>query len=432
MQAEIESLSHDGRGIAHIDGKTVFITGALVGETVLFHYLARQRRFDEGVVSEVITPATERVAAQCAHFGVCGGCSLQHMHPDAQIAHKQAMLLEQFTHIGNVQPETIMPPLRGDVWGYRRKARLGVRYVVKKGGVLVGFREMRSGFLADMQSCAILDPRVGHRLPALRALLSQLDNKAYIAQIEVGIDAERAALVLRNLRPLSQADLSTLTQFATDHPDIFLYLQPNGIDSVTPLYPIDAPVTSLRYTLPSEAVHFDFQAHDFTQVNQSINQQMVPQALTWLALQAEDTVLDLFCGLGNFTLPLARRSQHVVGVEGDEILLQRAAANAHRQGIDNIEYHVADLAQVSLPASWLLKSYAKVLLDPPRSGALDIIRQLNYTQTQRIVYVSCNPATLARDAGELVHQYGFRLLQAGVMDMFPHTSHVESMALFTR
>ncbi len=432
VQTQIDNLSHDGRGVARVDGKTVFLFGGLPGETVSFQYRGRQRRFDEGMVVAVLaSPHPARITPRCPHFGVCGGCSLQHLTAEAQIQLKQAFLLEQFEHIGKVQPAQVMPPLRGLEYGYRRKARLGVRYVSKKGTVLVGFREHQSGWLADLTRCEVLHSSIGLRLLDLRELINQLDTREQIAQLEVAIDDSHPALIFRHLVQLTERDRQLLSDFARQH-NFYVYLQPAGPSSIIPLWPVDLPVASLEYYLPTEDVSLRFAPQDFTQVNSEINQQMVPQALSWLDLQAEETVLDLFCGLGNFTLPLAKRVKQVVGIEGDASLLQRAAFNAHRQGINNINYHVANLATPNLESSWRQQSYDKVLLDPPRSGALEIIQSGLLKDIQRLLYVSCHPATLARDAGELVHQQGFRLVQAGVMDMFPQTGHVESMAMFER
>jgi 23S rRNA (uracil1939-C5)-methyltransferase len=431
VEVQVQRLSHDGRGIAHIEGKTIFIAGALPDETVLFRYVNRQKNFDEGITLEVLKPAAQRITPVCQHFGVCGGCSLQHLSTADQIKLKQAMLLEQFEHLGKVIPEKTMLPLQANSIGYRRKARLGVRYVPKKQSVLVGFRELQNSFIADLQQCSVLHPSVGQHIMDLREVLSQLTVKDKIAQIEVAVGDEKTALVLRNLQPLTTEDENILSHFAQLH-DLFIYLQPKGIDSVYPLYPHDLPLDSLSYVLPDENVSFQFAAHDFTQVNSEINRLMVRQAMDWLQPQAHDNVLDLFCGLGNFTLPLAKRAKYVTGVEGSDSLVKRAKANAQQQGIFNTEYYVANLAEEPLEHIWMQADYDKVLLDPPRSGAMEIIQALDFKQTQRIVYVSCNPATLARDAGILVNDKGFKLVQAGVMDMFPHTSHVESMALFER
>jgi 23S rRNA (uracil1939-C5)-methyltransferase len=340
-------------------------------------------------------------------------------------------LLEQFEHLGKVIPKHVMPPLQADSEGYRRKARLGVRYVTKKQSVLVGFREQQSGFLAELNQCKVLHPSVGERIMSLREMLTQLTVRDKIAQIEVAVGDEKTALVFRNLEPLTAEDEKQLCDFAELH-DVYIYLQPKGIDSVYPLYPQNLPLESLSYSLPDENVSFQFATHDFTQVNSAINRKMVQQAMDWLQPKADDEVLDLFCGLGNFTLPLAKRAKHVVGVEGSDSLVKRAKNNAQIQGIFNTEYYVANLAEQPLEHIWMQRDYDKILLDPPRSGAMEIIQALNLKRTQSIVYVSCNPATLARDAGILVNEKGFKLVQAGVMDMFPHTAHVESMALFER
>lgn len=431
ITTQIESLSHEGRGISHIDGKTVFISGGLPTETVKFRYLTRQKRFDEGCVVEVLSPAKDRLTPRCPHFGLCGGCCLQHLSQEAQLQLKQNYLLEHFSHIGQVQPETLVSPLTGPEWGYRRKARLGVKYVAKKHSVLVGFREQRRGFLAELTRCEILHPSVGERILSLRELVGQLEAKEAIAQIEMAVDDMQSALVFRNLVPLTESDQNVLRTYAQTH-DLYIYLQPQGPEDLISLWPTEIPVPGLEYTLPSEQVSIRFAPSDFVQINTEVNQQMVPQALRWLELQATDRVLDLFCGLGNFTLPLAKRAAHVTGIEGEAKLLKRAHGNAQRQGIENIDYHVANLADKHLDAPWMHQAYDKVLFDPPRSGAIEIIQALALTQVERIVYVSCNPSTLARDAGELVHKKGFKLKQVGVMDMFPHTAHVEVMALFER
>jgi 23S rRNA (uracil1939-C5)-methyltransferase len=431
VRAQIEKLSHDGRGITHLNGKTVFIFGGLPGETVLFRYLSQKSRFDEGIVMEVLQASPERVTPRCPHFGTCGGCSLQHLAAAAQIDLKQATLLEQFQHLGKVQPEQVMPLLSGPVWGYRRKARLGVKYVTKKQTVLVGFREQHSSWLAELTRCEVLHPSVGERILALRDLIAQLEARDQIAQLEVAVDDTHTAFIFRNLIPLNDRDRQLLCEFAQTN-DCFCYLQPAGPNSITPLWPADLALSSLEYHLPLDNLSIRFAPQDFTQVNADINHQMVLQALAWLDPQSHETVLDLFCGLGNFTLPLACRAAQVIGIEGETTLVARAEANAHRQGIDNITYYIANLADPKLQPPWLQQPYDKVLLDPPRSGALEIIQALPFNKTQRVVYVSCNPATLARDAGELVHNKGFRLVQAGVMDMFPQTTHVETMALFER
>jgi 23S rRNA (uracil1939-C5)-methyltransferase len=426
FEAHIDSLSHEGRGLAHIQGKATFIDGALPGERVLFRYTRRRGRFDEGVVAEVLAPSPERVVPHCPHFGVCGGCSLQHLAPDAQIRHKEAVLLEQLRHIGGVEPGAVLPPLTGPIWGYRRKARLGVKYVEKKGRVLIGFREKRAPLLADLTRCEVLHESVGGRLNELRDLIGGLDASRTIPQIEIAVGDSDTALVFRHLQPLSEKDVGRLVAFGREK-GLWIYLQPGGPDSVTPLWP-ETP-SPLRYQLPGE-VTVHFQPTDFTQVNADINRAMVERVLELLDPQPDERLLDLFCGLGNFTLPLARRAGSVIGVEGEGGLVERAKANAEQNGIDNVEFLRADLAAPDPDAPFFNASYDKVLLDPPRTGALEAVTRLGFNGVKRVVYVSCNPATLARDARVLTTEKGFRLAKAGVMDMFPHTTHVESIALF--
>jgi len=426
----IESLSHEGRGIARIDGKTVFVDNALPGEKVRMRYRSVGKRFDAGIAEAVIAdPAPERVEPACAFYGLCGGCSLQHMAPEAQIRFKQQTLAEAFEHIGKVAPRHWLEPLIGPVWGYRQKARLGVRNVPKKGRVLVGFREKFSQYLADMRSCEVLDPRVGHRLEALSELIGSLEARSRIAQIEVAIGDEQAALVFRNLDPLCEADRARLAAFG-EHNDFQIWLQPGGPDTARPL---DPNVPLLEYALPEFDVRLRFRPTDFTQVNAEINRRMVGRAVEMLAPESGERVLELFCGLGNFSLPLARTGADIVAVEGEAGLVQRARENAERNGIDNVTFHIANLFEPDPDAPWLRgQHYDRVLFDPPRSGAVEILPFVAATGARRLVYVSCNPATLARDAGILVHEHGYTLEQAGVMDMFPHTAHVESIALFTR
>ncbi len=426
---DIEGLSHEGRGVAHLDGKTVFVAAALPGERASCQYTRQRGRFDEAKAVDILQAAPERVEPVCEHAQMCGGCSLQHMHTDAQIRHKQATMLELVQHAAGVQPDEVLPPLTGPVTGYRRKARLGVRYVLKKETMLVGFREKSSGFLADIKSCKVMHPLVGERLMLLREMIGGLQAYQRIAQIEVAIDDEKTALIFRNLDPLCDSDTQHLKTFAQQQ-DIAVYLQPGGPDSIVPLWPEDG--VDLFYRLPDFDVEIHFQPWDFTQVNTEINRDMVARVIDLLDLSAEDHVLDLFCGLGNFTLPIARRAAQVIGIEGDPGLVKRAAENATRNGLDNVEFQVIDLAQEEMNFSFMQKAYDKLLLDPPRSGAQEILQQMDLSSLNSIVYVSCNPATLARDTEILVKQKGFRLSHAGVMDMFPHTAHVESIARFTR
>jgi 23S rRNA (uracil1939-C5)-methyltransferase len=426
VRAHIDDLSHDGKGVAHLDGKTVFIEGALKGEEVDFVYVEKKRNYDVGVAQTIHRAAPERVEPRCAVFGICGGCAMQHMAAEAQILAKQQVLMENFARIGKVQPNTVLPPLTGPHWGYRRKARLGVRYVEKKGKVLIGFREKRKPYIAEMSRCEVLHPSVGEKLELLAEMIGSLQARDRIAQIEVAVDDAHSALVLRNLSPLENADREALIDFA-QREGFCLFLQPGGPDTVTPLWP---EAIQLSYALPEFDVHFDFSPTGFTQVNTDINRKMVPYAIEMLQLEPDERVLDLFCGLGNFTLPLARRAREVVGVEGSEELVRLARANAEANGIDNATFHTADLAREVELLPWWKDGFDKVLLDPARDGAMEAIPHIARLGVRRIVYVSCNPATLARDAGILVNEYGYTLEQAGVMDMFPHTAHVESIALF--
>ncbi|MCB1775431.1 MAG: 23S rRNA (uracil(1939)-C(5))-methyltransferase RlmD [Gammaproteobacteria bacterium] len=428
FEAVVESMGHDGRGLARVDGKATFIHGALPGERVMFRYLGRKRSHDEGQAVSVIEPAADRVEPRCAQYGVCGGCSLQHLAPEAQIAAKQAVLLDNLRQIGKVEPAEILPPLiNTSPWGYRRKARLGVKDVARKGRVLVGFRERGSSFVADIERCHVLHPHVGELLPQLSALIEQLSISGRLPQIEMAMDDTRCVLILRILEPLAETDTQLLRAFEHDH-DVVFYLQPGGPDSVVPL----TAAADLRYRLPEQDVTLSFLPGDFTQVNSDINRKMVSRAIDMLQLAPDDDVLDLFCGVGNFTLPIARYCRSVVGVEGDAGLVQRARTNAGHNALTNTEFFTADLYG-ELPAEpWMQRRFDKVLLDPPRSGAAQVLPLLGQLGVRRIVYVSCYPGTLARDAGELVSKHGYRLLSAGVMDMFPHTAHVESIALFER
>lgn len=428
VQAYIESLSHDGRGIARIDGKTVFVDGALAGENVSFMYTRLHKKYDEAKVVSVENASADRVEPKCQHFGVCGGCSLMHMAPEAQLSLKQDTLKEQLSHFGQLTPGHWLSPLTGPLWGYRRKARLGVRYVTKKEKVLVGFREKGTPYLAELTQCEILDPRVGLRLEELGKMIASLEAFNRIAQIEVAMDDTNTALVFRNMEPLCETDKQKLINYGQQH-DLWIYQQPGGPDTVSPLWP-EAP--QLHYA-PEEELRLEFAPGDFTQVNAGINHKMIAKAIELLDLQQNDRVLDLFCGLGNFTLPLAKRVSSVIGVEGDKSLVAHAQRNATINGLDNAEFEMADLTTTQLKDyPWAQAGFTKVLLDPPRSGAFEVLGQIAALGAETIVYVSCNPATLARDAGELVNQYGYTLVQTGIMDMFPHTSHVESIALFKK
>lgn len=425
----ITNLSHDGRGIAQINGKTTFISNALPGETVEITYHKKHPKFDEASATKIIESAAIRIAPECPHFNICGGCSLQHLSSEAQISFKEKHLLEQLQHFGQVTPENILPPLLGPTFNYRRKARLGVKYVAKKNKVLVGFREKNSHFLADIDRCAVLADPVADLITPLKDLLIQLSVRDKIPQIEIAIGDDVTAIILRHLQALKEADKALLTEFAK-HYNLYLYLQPGGLNSIQLLSP-ETGKTVITSTLPEFNLELFFKPNNFAQVNPAMNRQMVAKAIEFLAPDANDTILDLFCGFGNFTLALAKYAKHAVGIEGEASMIERARLNAEHNHITNIEFHVADLTKVD-QAPWLQHSYNKILLDPPRSGALEILPLVAKMQAQKIVYISCNPATLARDAGVLVNQFGYRLKNTGVMDMFPQTSHVESIAVFEK
>ena len=421
-------MAHDGRGVGHVDGKATFVHGALPGERVMFRYTSRRRSRDEGQVVSVLQAAAERVSPRCTQYGVCGGCSLQHMEPAAQIAAKQAVMLDDLREIGGVEPADVLAPIvNTSPWGYRRKARLGVKDVARKGKVLVGFRERGSSFVTDTDKCHVLHPRVGELLPALGELIGTLSTSRRLPQIEMAMDDDRCVLILRLLDPLNAADEQRLLGFQAEH-DIVFYVQPGGPETVAPL----REGVDLRYHLPEEDLTLAFLPGDFTQVNTDINRKMIAQAIALLRPQAEDRILDLFCGVGNFTLPLARHAATVTGVEGDAGLVERARLNAERNAIANAEFFSADLYGELSAQPWSGRHFDKALLDPPRSGAQQVLSLLSRLGVERIVYVSCYPGTLARDAGELVGEHGYRLHSAGVMDMFPHTAHVESIALFEK
>jgi 23S rRNA (uracil1939-C5)-methyltransferase len=428
VEADIADLSHDGRGVARIGGKAVFVAGALPGERVRLRYSARHRHFDEAIVVDVERASPDRVAPRCAHFGTCGGCALQHMSAPAQIAAKQHVLLENLERIGKVRPRNVLPALTDEPWGYRRKARLGVKFVDKKGRVLVGFRESNGRYIAQIERCEVLHPAVGERIGAIAAMIETLEARRTIPQIEVAAGDETIALVFRHLHPLLEGDRAALIEFGRAN-GFAIFAQPGGIDSVTALWPQDA---NLTYRLPSHDLEVEFRPLDFIQVNAGMNRRMIDHALALLDPRPGERVLDLFCGLGNFTLPIARRGADVVGVEGEAGLVRRAADNARRNGIANAEFHAADLAANQRNAPWAGADYAKLLLDPPRSGAEAVLEYLPRRSARRMVYVSCHPGSLARDAGILHERHGFELVSAGVMDMFPHTAHVESIALFER
>ena len=428
--ATIESLDHEGRGVAHVDGKAIFIEGALPGEQVTYTSFRRKPTFENARADAILKASSQRVEPRCPHFGVCGGCSMQHLDPLAQAAAKQRVLEDAFWHIARLRPESILPPIIGPAWGYRRRARLTVRKVVKKGGVLVGFHEKRSSYVADMTTCAVLPAPIAALLLKLRDLVGALSIPERLPQIEVAAGDGPTVLVLRNLEPLTTADETRLRAFA-DVEGVTLYLQPGGPDTAALFHPVDAAPPT--YRLADFDVSLRFRPTDFTQVNHDVNRVLVRRALGLLHVQAGESVADMFCGLGNFTLPLARMGARVIGVEGSAGLVARARENAVLNGLeDRIGYHVANLFVVTTEQLAAWGRFDKMLIDPPREGAVELVKAFDEHAPGRIVYVSCNPATLARDAAVLVHEKGYRLVAAGIANMFPQTSHVESIALFQR
>lgn len=428
QEAEIVDLTHEGHGVARIEGKAVFVPDALPGERIVLRRTRRHRNFDEAMLETVLRPSPERVEPGCPHFGLCGGCALQHLSPEAQLTFKQSQLTENLARLGGVAPERMIEPLTGPVWGYRRRARLGVKYVRRKGRVLVGFRERSAPFVADLHECRVLAPPADRLIDPLATLIGGLSIAEKVPQVELAVSDDACAMVLRVLEPPSPADLDRLREFEAARA-VRLYLQPGGPASVVPIVSDNPP---LRYELGRWGVSIEFEPTDFIQVNGAVNSAMVERALELLAPLPSDRVLDLFCGLGNFSLPLAKRAGRVTGVEGDPSLVQRASANAVRNGLANAEFHVADLTASMQGAPWACGTYERVLLDPPRAGAREVLPVVGGCGAVRVVYISCHPGSLARDAGILVREHGFRLTEAGVMDMFPHTTHVEAIAVFER
>jgi 23S rRNA (uracil1939-C5)-methyltransferase len=423
----VAALTHEGEGVVR-GGKTAFVVGALPGEQISFVRTRRHRQHDEGRLLEVLNASPDRVTPRCAHFGVCGGCALQHLAPEAQLAAKQAELRDNLERIARVMPETWLDPIRSPPWNYRRRARLGAKYVTKKGRVVVGFRERLAPYVAALDRCEVLGDPVGELIEPLSTLLTGLSIRERLPQIEVAIADNATALVLRVLVPPTEGDLTRLREFEAAR-GVRFYLQPGGLDSIRPLSEGGAP---LHYRHPVFGVELEFEPTDFIQVNGPVNARLVERAVELLDPGPDSSVLDLFCGLGNFTLALARRAGRVVGVEGEAGLVRRAEANARRNGIDNASFYVADLAkEVTDPGPWAKTPYSHVLLDPPRAGAREMLPTVARLGPKAVLYISCHPGSLARDIGMLVGSCGFALRAAGVVDMFPHTSHVESLALLT-
>lgn len=429
--AQIVNLSHDGKGVARIDGKATFIPGALPGEVVEFQYVRVKKDFDEGRLVSVIETSPLRVEPKCPHYQMCGGCSLQHMNEQEQIHFKQEQLLDLLARFGHTKPQSVLPPLLGNHWNYRNKARLSVRFVEKKQLSMVGFRERNNPhYITEISQCPILNAKVDADIIHLRTLIDSMEDKHCIAQIEVAAGDKEIALIFRNLTPLHAQDELRLREFGVQH-HYKIFLQPGGPDTVYSFYPPDSS-DYLTYDLPDFNLVFKFHPTDFTQVNAELNRNMVNLALELMELKSSDKVLDLFCGLGNFSLPMAKFCTRVIGVEGSTNMVDRAYMNAKANHLDNVDFYAANLDDVSEVSKLVQHSFNKVLIDPPRSGALEIVKQIDAINPERIVYVSCNPITLARDTDVLVNQKGYVLVKTGVMDMFPHTTHVESIALFEK
>jgi len=429
----VESIDLEAQGVAHrADGKVVFIDGALPGEWVQASIGRRKNNWEQGTLTALRHESALRVRPACPHFGLhagaCGGCKMQHLHPSAQVAVKQRALEDNLKHLAKLSPERVLRPMEGAPWGYRKRARLSVRYVAKKGTVLIGFHERKSRYVADMQTCAVLPAAVSALLMPLRALIGAMDARERLPQIELAMGDEVTALVLRNLEPLSARDQALLRAFGAEH-GVQWWLQPKGPDSV---HPLDEGGPLLAYRLPEFGITMPFRPTDFTQVNHDINRLLVDRALRLLQAQPGERVIDWFCGLGNFTLPIARRAREVVGIEGEAGLVARAAHNARLNGLDNAHFHVANLTEPGGGAAALSGRFDRILLDPPRAGAIEVLPRLVELGAARMVYVSWHPGTLARDLGVLVHEHGYRLIAAGVIDMFPHTNHVESIAVLEK
>ncbi len=427
----IESIDYEGRGIAHSDGKVIFIEGALTGERVTYSSYRKKNNYEQAQVGEILKQSFMRVQPKCANFGVCGGCSMQHMDARAQVAVKQRVLEDNLERIGKVNPETILPPIYGQAWGYRQRARLSVRHVLKKGKTLVGFREKNGKYVADMRHCEILPPKIASLLPLLGELNESFAVRDILPQIEVAVGEHVDVLVLRILHALSPSDETAIKQFADTH-KVQFWTQTKGPETVMPFYPLDAP--PLSYSLPEFGITMPFAPTEFTQVNSEMNRLMVSRAMRLLAPKTGERIADFFCGLGNFTLPIARSGAQVLGIEGSDALVKRAGQNAVYNGLsDTAAFKTMNLFEMNEEALEKLGRFDKWLVDPPRDGAIDLMKAISAeTAPRRIVYVSCSPSTLARDAEVLVHVKGYKLKAAGVMNMFPHTSHVESIAVFDK
>jgi len=427
-QVTIVDLSHEGRGVARVDGKAIFVDDALPGEIVEIVRVRRMRSYDEARLEKIIEASPDRVVPPCPHYGKCGGCALQHVSGERQLALKQKQLLEELARIGHVEPEKILPPLQASTWNYRRRARLGVRWVFKKEKTLVGFRERNTSFIAELKSCVVLRAPLDTLIEPLGVLISSLSVRARLAQIEAAVADNATALVFRVLDEPTADDRAAMLAFGIQH-QVDIYLQPGGYETIAPL---SSDAKPLYYRLPAFDVELQFAPTDFIQVNGELNERMTSLAVELLQVEPTHSVLDLFCGLGNFSLPLARHAGRVLGLEGDTGLVERARANAQRNGIANAEFLTTNLMAEEQDAPWTRQRFDRVLIDPPRAGAREVLPVIAKCGAQRVVYVSCHAGSLARDAGILVKDHGFKLRAAGIMDMFPQTAHVESIAVFER
>ncbi|MGY8814076.1 MAG: 23S rRNA (uracil(1939)-C(5))-methyltransferase RlmD [Gammaproteobacteria bacterium] len=429
VEAYIDSLSHDGRGIARINGKTVFIDGALPDEQVKIKYISVKSRFDEAVTTEVVTPSEKRVIPECKYFKICGGCSLQHMHSQYQVDHKQSVLIEQLNYIGKVKPLEIFSPILSKVWSYRHKAKFGVKKDFKNNKILVGFREKGKSTLVDIDDCKVLHPDIRNAISSLKTLISKLSIKSHISQIDVAIGDDSGAIVLRHSLYPDQDDISLLDQFSSDY-QLNILLQSEIDQTLNTLS--KKHNQPLSYNISEFGVKINFSPVDFTQINFEMNEKMISKVIELLVLSRSDKVLDLFCGLGNFTLPIALNVDSVTGIEGSSIHVQRAKENAELNNIYNTKFYNVNLYAEKMRHNFSEIQFNKILLNPPRKGAREIIGSINFHKIEKVVYVSCNPATLARDAQILVHDKGYTLVKTGVIDMFPQTEHFESVAVFEK
>lgn len=435
LTATIESLDQEGRGVAHVNGKTIFIDGALPNERVTYQSQQIKPSYETAKVIDILKQSNQRVTPKCTHFGLCGGCKLQHLDANAQVAAKQRLLENDLWHIGKVKPDNMLPALFGPTWGYRHKARLSVKYVEKKQRVLVGFNEKATRYVADMNSCEVLVPEVSALIAPLQHMIVQLSIRDKLPQIELAVGEEKAGegsvivLIFRIMDALTIDDEVIFKAFADEH-KVQVWTQTKGPETIKPFWPLNGQ--ELSYSLPEFGLRYPFKPNEFTQVNPQINQVMIRRAMQLLTPQKGEKIADFFCGIGNFTLPIARSGASVLGLEGLANLVDRANESAILNHINHVKFGVADLFKMTTESLLELGKFDKWLIDPPRDGAYELVQAIdNTTAPQTIVYVSCNPATLARDAGVLVNEKGYTLSAAGVINMFPHTSHVESIALFT-